>query len=125
MRSRITVLFALGAGVLLLACGFNGVVRDRFVSDFTCPADDVHVTPRSDIHASSLLPTTPPSAEVAADPARLAEWNRQQEAVRKREDNFQVYDVTGCGHTTRYGCAQVGAGPTQADECHLYGPVTR
>jgi hypothetical protein len=71
----------------------------------------VQVAAKSDVKWSTLQPppTLPePLPEVKADPARLAKWKKDQEALyeplRASLDSFDVLEATGCGHTVLLGC---------------------
>ena len=111
------LLVVAGCGALS-ACGygvgFSDYARTQFVGDYTCPADRVEVV-RTNVRASSvLLPSArQPPSEVAMDPVRLREWNRQRDEERSDTDyQWKVFDVTGCGHSARYACAGYLPGDT-------------
>jgi hypothetical protein len=108
LRAGTAVLF-----VLLAACHAAGGERDysnevqaEFTRAFSCPAASVTVTPRTDLNAYDLQvgPIKPP-AEVAADPARLAEWKRQQDKVKDGYTSERVFKASGCAHSAYYICS--------------------
>lgn len=98
------VLVALLAG--LPCCEtLDGGARQSFASLASCPADEATVVPRPE-YRIPLPPDTPPPEEVAADPARLADWQHRREAAKLLNEqtpcgaalpSFDAYEVTGCG----------------------------
>ncbi len=66
------------------ACGTGdiGLVRSNFASTNTCPEDRFQVTPRADLELKTPADwnhdVPEPPAEIAADPARLAMWQREK-----------------------------------------------
>jgi hypothetical protein len=79
---------------------------DAFSRQFSCPEASVTVTPRRDLKAYDLQVTpSSPAAEVAADPARLAEWNRREAKVREGYESMTVQHASGCGHALFYVCS--------------------
>lgn len=86
--------------------------RDYFVRELSCPMDRVTVRARPDLHYGDLLlipSTSKPSAEIAADPERLALWkeNHAKDLSERRARASKLYDVfevTGCGRTVQLGC---------------------
>lgn len=108
-RSGPAIALALGA---LVACKggkdqrYAKAAEEEFSKTFSCPASSITVTPRPDLKAYDLqvTPTSPP-AEVAADPARLAEWKRREEKGKEGYDGMSVYHASGCGHAAYYTCS--------------------
>jgi hypothetical protein len=81
------------------------VARDSYVArDFShfygCPLDQVHMVSNV-VTRGALTPPVPP--DVAADPDRLAIWNRDHVG-------YANFDVTGCGVRREYRCILVGGG---------------
>jgi hypothetical protein len=68
------------------------VARQRFSEAFSCPDNRIVVTP------SGALANNPPP-EVAADPERLAIWQKNHAS-----DPSRVFDVTGCNRHVRLSC---------------------
>jgi hypothetical protein len=97
--------------VVLLACESKPDNHDpqaaqaEFTKEFSCPAASVTVTARPDLSAYDLQvdPIAPPR-EVAANPARLAEWKKHQEDTREGYKSEHVLRASGCGHTVYYVC---------------------
>ncbi len=108
-RSCLTIALVLGAFV-----GCKGgkdqryakAAEEEFSKTFSCPASSVTVTLRPDLKAYDLqvAPRSPP-AEVAADPARLAEWKRREDKGKEGYDRMSVYHASGCGHAVFYTCS--------------------
>jgi hypothetical protein len=105
---------ALAISPLLVACApdLASVARSTFERAQSCPVSRVEVIARPDLSWVQVLdadatPATP-SAEVAADPERLAIWRREQDELRARRARSyaedRVYEVRGCGHHALYGC---------------------
>jgi hypothetical protein len=100
------------ASFVLCACGSpKDAAREEFGRQWSCPLEQVQATPKPDVRWSTLAlrpAVTEPSPEVKADPARLAKWKKDQEdsyaPLREALDTFDVFSVTGCGHTTMLGC---------------------
>ena len=94
---------------LLAGCGkkLETGARDVFVKKVVCPADRVSVSPQPDVapHTVYAAPARTPSAEIAADPGRLALWKSQQPATVDVDAIAKSYKVTGCGQTALYACA--------------------
>jgi hypothetical protein len=101
---------ALGV-VLLVACKSDDqrnatAAQEEFTKTYSCPAASVTATPRKDLKAYDLqVGASAPPSEVAADPARLAEWKKQQESVRSGYARMNVVQASGCGHSVTYVCS--------------------
>jgi hypothetical protein len=82
--------------------------KEQFSKDVSCPLDRIESRDRHDLHPSSF--TNPmflpkPSAEIVADPGRLAVWQRNHEHDRTRSDgDNQIEEVRGCGKQAFYEC---------------------
>ena len=75
------------------AASFAAAAAQRlFARANSCPADRITTTP-----ASADAATPPP--DVAADPGRLAVWQQNRAADRRKR-----VDVSGCGHSMRFAC---------------------
>jgi hypothetical protein len=79
--------------------------RQTFATMTTCPAGESTVVPRPD-YRIPLPPVMPPPPEIAADPARLADWQRRDADARRLNEGtacgaalpaFEAFEVTGCG----------------------------
>jgi hypothetical protein len=96
--------------VVVAACGKDksnaSAAQEEFSKTYSCPAPSVSVTPRSDLKAYDLqVGPSAPLSEVAADPARLAEWNKRQADVKSGYDRMSVLHASGCGHAVYYVCS--------------------
>lgn len=92
---------------LLLACqSKTSAAQEQFTKEFSCPKDRVTVTPRTDLSAYELAvgERDKPPADVAADPGRLAEWNKKQKATEDGYKSFKIFSVRGCDHDALYTC---------------------
>ncbi len=95
----------------------RNVVQSQFSATYTCPSDQISITPRPDIqgHTVMIAPTSPP-ADVANDQTRLRLWEERTKQKEAEADQRKVYEVVGCGHTERYACARLsGGGDNDAD----------
>jgi len=106
----VIIVLALGSPIVFWSwhawSSVDGVAKDKFVSEMTCPADRVTATRRKDLSARDLAPKyTPPTqpSDVASDPARLDLWNSQHPAPRIN-DGLQVIELEGCGHHVLWAC---------------------
>jgi len=88
--------------------------RQTFAAMTTCPPDDATVLPRPDYRIPAP-PPMPPPPEVAADPARLADWQRRDAMAKQRNDaapcgaalpGFTAFEVRGCGQDVILCCAR-------------------
>jgi hypothetical protein len=111
LAERACVAVLLVVGTLATACRSKAnehakAAQEEFSRTFSCPVPSTTVTPRPDLKAYDLqtTPSSPP-AEVAADPARLAEWKRRQDKSREGYDNMTVQQASGCGHAVYYTCS--------------------
>jgi hypothetical protein len=103
------------AAALLTACGAPSAsaVRQGFSISETCPLERVHVQ-EADPSAIDGPPSDNetlagrPSPEVAADPERLALWKERTEERWAARSDVHVYDIEGCGITTRRVCWRAG-----------------
>ena len=102
---------ALLGAVASAGCGMSlpKGARSLFSATHTCPAEGVTVQPRPDVPQHSLLTAQrsakPIPPEVAANPERLALWNKMHPSADADLDRAgTTYEVSGCGHTTLYVC---------------------
>lgn len=105
------------AAVLLVGCRSNETMaKESFGRRFTCPEDRITATPRTDLKAVDLAfrPEVPP-ATVAADPARLALWQKEQAATASEYDGDAVLQARGCNAEILYICGdlRVSVGATR------------
>jgi hypothetical protein len=97
------------AVTLALAACKSGVIdgaKEKFSQKYTCPEDSVEARLREDVTATQLQnrKRDAPSAEVAADPPRLALWKKEQSESEARDKNDHVVEARGCGHLEIYSC---------------------
>ena len=112
-RTRVSFIGLFALAVFTAGCQGGGrdqqhaaQAKEEFSKANSCPAPSVTVETRHDLSAYDLQVTPPaPPAEVAADPARLAEWKRRQDESRKGYENMTVQLASGCGHTVYYTCS--------------------
>jgi hypothetical protein len=86
------------------AAGTASRARATFGGLYTCPKDAIAVTVRRDIAAHTFLAPSQPPGEVAQDPSRSALWETQRRQAEAQADQYEVYDVQGCGHRDYYAC---------------------
>jgi hypothetical protein len=109
-------LIVVASAAFLVACSDETTARDQFANRFTCPAERVTVTPRKDLSAVALaFRPKPAPTDVAADPERLALWNKQQAHHGADYEGKSVFQVSGCNNEIFYICGQlrVSVGRTQ------------
>jgi hypothetical protein len=108
---------ALVSITLLVACrSDDSIVKQQFSHRFTCPEDQITTTVRTDLSPVSLMTRAkPPPKDVAADPARLALWNKEQAQDGSEYEGKAVLQARGCNYELYFVCGQlkVGAGTTQ------------
>ena len=106
MSARSTILAAMLvlAGCQTLAAG----AKEHFSKDYSCPPDRIEARDRPDLHPSSFRtqpPTPTPPAAVAADPARLAIWEKNHRVdITQYDDDYDIEEAHGCGHDAFYQC---------------------
>jgi hypothetical protein len=88
--------------------------RQSFATMTTCPASESTVVPRPD-YRMPLPPAMSPPADVAADPSRLADWQRRDAAARRLNEGtacgaalpgFEAFEITGCGKDVLLCCGR-------------------
>ncbi len=81
--------------------------QEEFTSSFSCPKERVTVTPRPDLKAAVFGSRPAPPADVAADPARLAVWQKKEDDLQSTWNNSTtVFEVAGCDKDVIYKCGQ-------------------
>jgi hypothetical protein len=103
-----------GAGCKRLKTGAG----EDFAKRYSCPEDRVEVRERTDVKWSTVVlggrAREAPPAEVKDDPERLAKWNADRAdkdaETRKRLDDLDVFQVSGCGHDELVACAHPADG---------------
>lgn len=96
-----------------------GNTRDEFSEKYSCPSDAIVSKDRPDVHAAQFeTPATPP-ADVAADPARLAVWQKNQ----PQPWDVDFFELTGCGHHVLWGCRLPSSRSSAG--VHAFCPYTR
>ncbi|HEY3819927.1 MAG TPA: hypothetical protein VGL81_22335 [Polyangiaceae bacterium] len=112
---------AAGLGVLPSCEPSDGGARQSFATLTSCPPDETTIVPRPD-YRIPLPPQIPPPPEVAADPARLTEWQRRSATARRVNEetpcgaalpSYDAYEVSGCGQRVMLCCPRP---PTYAAE---------
>ena len=87
--------------------------REDFARRFSCPAERIDVKRRAELRAQDVVgvgqrPEVPPPNEVKKDPGRYAEWKKQEAIARQLQGaqyaDYEVFEATGCGHTTVLAC---------------------
>jgi hypothetical protein len=111
----------------LASCDYSSTARDTFAKNNTCPPERVSVVARNDMKGSSFQQArgAAPPPDVAADPARLRYWQRQQGEGAVNADRLcgSVYQATGCGKQEFFCChPEEGVGPMCFDQS-TGGPV--
>jgi hypothetical protein len=108
---RFAIVVVLFASSVAACEGASKAARDQFARTYSCPEDRVAVKPRTDIKWSSVAmhrSEEKPPPEVAADPARLAKWTKDQEEqwrpLQESLDSFDVFEGAGCDHDVLLGC---------------------
>jgi len=107
---------------LFLALGCERLstgAREDFGRRYSCPDDRITWKPRDDLPADEVMglrmlePRPPPA--VQQDPGRFAKWQADRAQDRARmahfNDAYQVFEVSGCGHTDILACRH----PTSPD----------
>jgi hypothetical protein len=119
---------ALIAGVLIAFQSDETIARDHFASDFTCPNERVTVTARKDLAAVDLAvrPEAPPK-DIAADPGRLAIWQKAAAQRAAYYDGKSVIQARGCEHEVFYICGQLRSSGATRHGCTSaeYPPAPR
>jgi hypothetical protein len=117
VRNLVCVACSLASILALAACKSKSAgAREVFGSKYSCPDDRITLKPRPDINpgealtpAGWLKPKTPP-AEVKSDPGRLAKWKADEderiERLRGGYSDYEMFEVSGCDHTSVLGCHQ-------------------
>ncbi len=121
MRTRNVLLLAgLGTAVVIaLPFAIHALVvkpldvgaREQFSQQFSCPGDRIQVRARPDVKPFDVYfgERSRPPDEVARDPARLAIWEKgERERAESWNDEYEVFEVRGCGHEVIFDCAHAG-----------------
>ncbi len=113
---RVRQLLAVGLTLSTVACTrLSTQAKDDFAKEFSCPDARVVVKERPDLNADEVLQRkktkqqkAAPPPDVAADPARLAKWTKDQadsDALRvSMHAGYDVFEVTGCDHKNLVVC---------------------
>ena len=117
----VIVLLAIMPGVFIFkSCtALPGQTREEFSQQYSCPMDAITSKARDDVQAAEFVSTPTPPADVAADPARLAVWKKNQ--VEPWDVHF--FELTGCGHHVLWGCRLPGN--KSSANAHAFCPYTR
>lgn len=122
---------AIGLAVLVLVgCRRAGndnkeAAREEFSKAYTCPKERVTVTARPDLKAYDLMvgSRSKPPREVAADPGRLAEWQKRERKLEEDYNRQSIFQATGCDHEETYACSlATGTNETQEIACSKAAP---
>ncbi len=113
MRSLLLLLIA-ALPALVSGCKRLGTgAREDFARRYSCPEDRIAVNARSDLRAQDVLgagqqPEVQPPHEVKSDPGRYAEWKKDQAEQQRRlaasYADWEVFELTGCGHAATLAC---------------------
>lgn len=111
-RVRRFIVLLLAWAALLTGCtSTEEKARTAFVQSYTCPGEHVTVAPIAGVTMRELWLHSsesggPASAEIQADPARLALWQREQESKIRafHIDEYELLHASGCGHEVDYAC---------------------
>lgn len=102
------------------ACSWAQEAKNTFAYEETCPKDRLTVKPRDDLHPSQWMHFERPSADIAADPERLAMWRAEHDEDRERADaDVEIYQVDGCGIARLYLCQRLNRGGLYCSSLHL------
>ena len=93
---------------------------EAFSTRFSCPKDRVVVRARDDVDAGlAVHPKRSPPAEIQADPARLAQFNADEDARRAKwrssDNEAKVFEASGCGHDLLLVCFHTVRGGQTVD----------
>ena len=130
MRLRGTQALCVALFALLAGCkGTDAAAREAFARAESCPPSSITVTPRKDAEAMAHFyrpPSEQPPDEIARDPARLAQWKQthaEDDAwVRKSLEDYDLFEVKGCGHTSFYKCTNYYDGDAHSCDRETYAP---
>ena len=113
MRPLLLLVFfalpALVSGCKRLSTG----AREDFARRYSCPENRIDVKERTDLRAQDVLgpgqqPEAQPPDEVKNDPGRYAQWKKDQAEQRQgqaaRYADYEVFELTGCGHAATLAC---------------------
>jgi len=85
--------------------------KNDFSKSNSCPLDRVEVRARTDIKPSDVMYKAPPPKDVAADPARLAMWQKQQNDNAQHDDSgYSMMEAKGCDKTSLLRCHRMKSG---------------
>ena len=112
-KARALVCFGvLGAAAAGTACtSYETAARESFSQSNSCPIAGVTAKERPDLSAFDLIfgPPSKPPADVAADPARLALFQKKHDDTKKAWDRSTYpYEVAGCNEKLFYTCSRGG-----------------
>lgn len=99
----------LGLSLLLGCTSVEDGAKENYAQAYSCPMERVEIRKRPDIRPSQVSIGGPPKppADVAADPGRLAVWQRDEnERAAKLDDYETVYELRGCDHQVLWVCAR-------------------
>ncbi len=113
-RFLLWVVFGALLPALLSGCKrLSTGAREDFARRYSCPEERISGKARTDLRAQDVIgagqqPEVQPPDEVKKDPGRYAEWEKHQAGVRQQQAaqyaDYEVFEVTGCGHTTILAC---------------------
>jgi hypothetical protein len=111
-RNTRAVAFALmlTASVLATGCSYESVAKETFSNERSCPLAGITAKAHPEISAHDLTTAKAvPPAYVAADPARLAVWQANEDKSKKATDSLRtVVEVAGCNEKAYYTCSHNG-----------------
>jgi hypothetical protein len=101
---------------LLVASGCESMgdgAKKEFSRSYSCPESSTESRERKDLTPYDVRhwdPTKPPP-DVAADPTRLAVWEKNEQETRQSvNSHYTVMEVRGCSRTALYECGRVNTG---------------
>lgn len=116
-RRSLVPAVALIAAVCVVGCRSNETIaRESFARELSCPDERITVTPRKDLVGADLAirPEAPPK-DIAADPGRLAIWQKEEARRLADYEGTSVMQARGCDRELLYICGdlKVSVGATR------------
>jgi len=105
LSPRFAACVRLSSGIVVGGFAFSACVsraagaRSLFSEDAPCPEDRTAVRA-----APALAPAEQPSADITADPERLAIWKAKEARLRAAAEGETYYVAVGCGQERIYRC---------------------
>lgn len=108
-RTLVAIVLPVASVLALAGCRTDETIaREMFGGRFTCPEDRITTTTRKDLRAVDVaFRAKPAPSDVAADPARLALWNKEQERAAADFASLTVVEVKGCERDLLFACGDL------------------